>query len=102
MSMSPSMARVARDNGAFQVDASILGRDLDLEPSALQALMREGQITSMCERGDDADAGRHRLTFFYRNRRLRLIVDEAGNILQRSAIDFGERPLPAGMRRPGG
>jgi hypothetical protein len=96
------MTRVALEDGGFQVDARVLGQDLRLDASAVQALMREGRITGRCERGEDADAGRHRLTFFYGNRRLRLIVDAAGNILQRSTIDFGERPLPAGMRRPGG
>jgi hypothetical protein len=93
------MTRVGLEDGGFQVDARILGQDLRLDAAAVPMLMREGRITGRCERGDGADAGRHRLTFFYGNRRLRLIVDAAGNILQRSTIDFGERPLPAAMRR---
>jgi Family of unknown function (DUF6522) len=63
-------------------------------------LMRKGAITSLCERGIDADAGRFRMTFFYKSRRLRLVVDAAGNILQRSTIDFGDRPLPDALRIP--
>jgi hypothetical protein len=43
---------------------------------------------------------RYRLTFFYENRRFRLVVDEAGNPVQRSTVDFGDRPLPASMRKP--
>ncbi len=96
------MSRVELEDGGFQVDARVLGQDLRLDPAAVRTLLREGRITGRCERGEDADAGRHRLTFFYGNRRLRLIVDAAGNILRRSTIDFGERPLPAAVRRAGG
>jgi hypothetical protein len=59
-----------------------------------------GKITSLCELGIDDDAGRYRLTFFYENARFRLIVDKAGNVVQRSIIDFGDRPLPSSMRKP--
>jgi hypothetical protein len=41
----------------------------------------------------------YRLTFFYENRRFRLIVDEEGNAVQRSTVDFGDQPLPASMRK---
>lgn len=53
--------------------------------------MREGAITSSCERGIVDDAGRYRLIFFYKSRRLRLIIDEAGRVIQRSTIEFGNR-----------
>jgi hypothetical protein len=53
------------------------------------------------ERGIDEDSGRYRLTFFSENRRFRLLVDETGNVVQRSAIDFCDRPLPDSMRKPG-
>jgi len=33
------------------------------------------------------------------NRRFRLVVDEEGNAIQRSTVDFGDRPLPALMRK---
>ena len=85
---------------AVLIDASILGEGLGLEASLVQMLMRKAAITSLCERGIDADAGRFRMTFFYKSRRLRLVVDAAGNILQRSTIDFGDRPLPDALRIP--
>jgi Family of unknown function (DUF6522) len=85
---------------AVLIDASILGEGLGLEASLVPVLMRKGAITSLCERGIDADAGRFRMTFFYKSRRLRLVVDAAGNILQRSTIDFGDRPLPDALRIP--
>jgi hypothetical protein len=63
--------------------------------------MREGKITSLCERGVDKDDGRYRLTFFFENRRLRLIVDQGGNVIRRSTLDFGYRRLPSSIHKPG-
>jgi hypothetical protein len=94
------MVNIEFDDRTIHIDASILALDLGIAVSTVQGLMRSGEITSLCERGVDSDAGRHRLTFFHQNRRLRLIVDDAGNIIQRSTIDFGDRPLPAAMHRP--
>jgi hypothetical protein len=64
--------------------------------------MRAGRITSLAERGIDVDAGRHRLTFFSEHRRFRVVVDETGAIVQRSAVDFGDSALPKSARMPGG
>jgi len=61
-------------------------------------MMRKGEITSLCERGMNEDAGRYRLTFFHKSRRFRLIVDRSGTVIRRSIVDFGDRPLPAAMR----
>ena len=40
------------------------------------------------------------MTFFHENRRFRLVVDEEGNAIQRSTVDFGDRQLPTSMRKP--
>ena len=94
------MAIAEFEEGTLSIDAAVIGRGLDVEPSLVPVRMREGKITVLCERGFDEDAGRYRLTFFYENRQFRLVVDEAGNSLQRSTVDFGDRPLPASMRKP--
>jgi hypothetical protein len=94
------MAVVEFEEGGLSIDADVIGRGLNVEPSLVQIRMREGKITVLCERGLYKDAGRHRLTFFCENRRFRLIVDEAGNAVQRSTLDFGDRPLPTSMRKP--
>ena len=83
------MHKLEIQDGVIQVDASIGGRDLGLEPFEVQRLMREGKLTSSCERGVDEDEGRYRLTFFHGGRRLRLIVDGTGRIIRRSLVDFG-------------
>jgi hypothetical protein len=94
------MAVMEFEEDALSIDAAVIGRGLNVEPSLVQLRMREGKITVLCERGVYDDAGRHRLTFFYENRRFRLIVDEAGNAVQRSTLDFGDRPLPTSTRKP--
>jgi hypothetical protein len=89
-------------DGEAQVDASVIAEGLDIALPVLRQQMRAGKITSLSERGIDADAGRHRLTFFSEHRRFRLVVDDSGAIIQRSALDFGDAPLPDSVRKLGG
>jgi hypothetical protein len=95
-----AMGVVEFEEGTLSIDAAVVGRGLNVEPSLVPVRMREGKITVLCERGIDEDAGRYRLTFFNRNRRFRLVVDEEGNVVRRSTVDFGDHPLPASMRKP--
>jgi len=96
------MKPIEFDNGAVQIDAAIVAEGLGLAPSVLQEEMRAGRITSLAERGVNVDAGRHRLTFFSNHRRFRVVVDQTGAIIQRSAIDFGDSVLPKSVRKSGG
>ena len=89
------------EDGAIQIDATVVAEGLGIVPPLLRERMREGKITSLYERGTDADRGRHRLTFFSATRRLRLVVDESGVVVQRSVIDFSNQPVSASMRRSG-
>lgn len=95
------MNQISFEDGEFDIDADIIAAGLGIDEAALRAGMRDGSITSLCEKGIGDDAGRFRLTFFSRSRRFRLLVDATGSILQRSSIDFGDQPLPASARRPG-
>lgn len=88
-------------DGTFCVDGAMLGGLLDIRPDEVPALMREGAITSVCERGTDDHAGQYRLSFFYGSRRARLSIDDTGRILRRSVVDFGAQPLPRSAHRPG-
>ena len=89
-------------NHAIEVEASIVAQGLQLEPSLVHVMMRNGEITGLCESGVDEDAGCYRLTFFHKNRRFRLVIDETGTVIRRSSVDFGDRPLPASLRSPPG
>jgi len=95
------MTSIKSERGALCIDATGIGNGLGIEPSLVPARMREGKITSLCERGVDTDTGRYRLTFFFENRRFRLVVDEGGNVIQRSTLDFRDRQLPSSMHKPG-
>jgi Family of unknown function (DUF6522) len=89
-------------DGDLQIDASVIAEGLGIALPLLRQQMQAGKITSLSERGVDADLGRHRLTFFSEHRRFRVVVDDSGAIIQRSALDFGESPLPNSVRKPGG
>jgi hypothetical protein len=96
------MRQIEFDNGEVRIDASIVADGLGMALPLLREGMRAGSITSLAERGVDADLGRHRLTFFSEHRRFRVVVDATGAIIQRSALDFGDAALPASVRKPGG
>jgi hypothetical protein len=96
------MAMVEFDDGAIQVDVTVVADGLGIEPALVQEEMRVGRITSRCERGTDEDEGRYRLTFLSGSRRFRLIVDNEGNVVQRCTLDFGEQGPPASTGEPGG
>ncbi|MDE2379523.1 DUF6522 family protein [Bradyrhizobium sp.] len=91
---SPERA-VAREGDTFTVDAALIGRLLHLGAARVPALMRDGAITSACERGVGEHAGEFRLTFFYGNRRARLSTDLDGHIVRQTATEFAARPTPS-------
>ena len=95
------MASLEIEDGTVQIDATIVAEAFGIAPDRLIELMRQGKVTSLSERGMDEDAGKVRLTFFHDNRRLRIVADESGGVIQRSVIDFGDLALPASARRPG-
>ena len=95
--MNDSITQVEITNGDIVVDAALLGELLDVAPADVQPLLQTKAITSICEKGMEDNAGEYRLSFFYRNCRLQLSVNESGHILRRSVIDFGERPLPRSL-----
>ncbi|MCA0272324.1 MAG: DUF6522 family protein [Proteobacteria bacterium] len=80
------MKVVERDGDGFIVDAALLSRAFGLPVADVRQMMRDGRITSRCEAGVDADAGRRRLTFLHDGRTFRLTVDGAGKILRQSTF----------------
>ncbi len=81
------MADVTRNGEEFTVDASIIADGLGLPEHAIARGMSTGAITTRTERGEGEDAGRFRLSFFHRQKVLRLTVDEAGTILSRARFE---------------
>src|SRR5262245_35502978 len=85
---APSAREIEFCDDTFVVDAALIGELLHVPAARVPRLMRAGKITSACERGIAEHAGEFRLSFFYRNRRVRLRTDLEGRILRKSAIDF--------------
>lgn len=65
----------------FSVDAGVIASGLNLEVSAIQSMMKAGQITCICERGEGDDTGRHRLTFCHGSVRFRMVADASGRVI---------------------
>jgi hypothetical protein len=88
--------------GEVNIDAALIASDLELDPATVLEEMRSGRLTSRWERGVENDAGRYRVTFFHGNRRLCLIVDANGEVLERSLRQpHGLRGgMVTGSRRP--
>ncbi|MDO8884372.1 MAG: DUF6522 family protein [Pseudotabrizicola sp.] len=83
------MTVVTITTNGFEVDASVIASAFGIDPSTLQARMRAGEVTSLCEAGVDADLGRFRLTFRHAGRALRLTVDADGQVLTRAMFPVG-------------
>src|SRR5690606_28746212 len=59
------MSKVEFEDGAVSIDATVVAEGFGLSTDQIRHLMRTLKMTTRCERGIDADAGRHRLTFLY-------------------------------------
>lgn len=79
--------KIEIENGQPVIDANDLGPLLGLDPAEVQAKMRQGDITSKYEVGQDEDAGRFRLTFYYDSKRVRLTCGADGTVISRIKTD---------------
>lgn len=66
----------------LSVDGARVARGFGLTPEAFRALMREGRIAQLCERGVGADRGRYRVSFYLGRQRVRVVLDADGTVLQ--------------------
>jgi hypothetical protein len=59
------------------IDADVVAPLLNLEPSAFIAAVRQGTVLQRTERGIEQDEGLYRITFRYRRRRCRIVMNPA-------------------------
>lgn len=85
------MTRITISEGRFEVEAETVARGLNISEEDLRSGLQSGRITSQSETGQDEDAGRFRLTFYSPTRRVRLVVNESGEVLTTSSADFVRR-----------
>ena len=76
-------------NPEIEIDGALVARALDLEVEAFRQLMDDRRISVLCERGVGEDEGLYRASFYYGDRRARLVVDENGMPVQTASM-----PLP--------
>ena len=67
---------------SIEVDSALIAPGLGLEPTEFKRLLDTGKIRVLCERGTGEDAGAYRASYYLGDRRVRLVVDAAGNLLQ--------------------
>lgn len=84
--------QLERTENGFQIDAEALGPLLGVPARDVQRLMREGRIASLSEEGHGEDRNRHRITFRYGPTRLRLTVNDAGEVLMRTRTTVTPHP----------
>lgn len=65
----------------IDVDAGLVAGHLGLTVDEFKQLMERKQITLLCERGVDEDVGTYRASFYYAKRKVRLVLDDSGQVL---------------------
>lgn len=70
-----------RENADISVNAAVLAAALRLPPEEVLRRIRMRQITAVHEHGVDEDLGRERLIFYAGTRRVQLLIDEMGQVI---------------------
>lgn len=70
------------DDGEITVEAEVLAPKLGLSIEALKENMAKGLVMSVTETGENEDAGRTRLTFRYRARVWRVVIESDGSLFE--------------------
>lgn len=63
---------------SIEIDATLVARALAMDVDEFRRLMEAKKIAVLCERGTGEDAGHYRASFYYGERRARLVVDGKG------------------------
>ena len=70
---------------AIEIEAAPVAEGLGLAPAEFLRLLENRKITQLCERGTGPDEGLYRASFFYAGKRVRLVVDASGQVVERPA-----------------
>ena len=73
---------VLAERASIEIDGAVVARSLGLDVEAFRQLMADRKITVLCERGTGEDAGLYRASFYYGDRRVRLVVDKEGRVVR--------------------
>ncbi len=81
MSIQQDRGAVVSIDGEISVDTRLIAPHLGLTPEEMMAELRCGRVYQVAEKGTAADEGRIRLTFRYRARECRIVVDASGAVV---------------------
>ena len=93
------MSGVTKGSDGFEVDAALLSQAFGLSEAEIKTRMHDGRVTTLSERGEGADEGRWRITFYAGTRALRLTVDCDGILLAKSTFPLRARDRPLARDR---
>ena len=65
----------------IEIDAALVAERLGLPVPQFRQLMDDRRITQLCERGTGPDKGLFRASFYYKGRRVRIVVDAEGRLV---------------------
>jgi hypothetical protein len=85
------MSQITFSGQMIEIDAALVAKGLHMDPGDLRDAMQQGHVTRKVEKGEGEDAGRFRVTFYSPTRRLRLLFDAQGVILQTSSADYSRK-----------
>lgn len=68
----------------IEIDAGLVAQRFGLPVPEFRDLLASRRITQLCERGTGLDAGRFRASFYLDGRRVRIVVDASGTVLDAS------------------
>ena len=68
-------------NFEIEIDGERVADALGLATEEFRQLFDNHKIAQLCERGTGEDQGLYRATFYYRQKRVRLVVDREGRIV---------------------
>ena len=86
------MAQIDPTEQGFQVEAELIAEGFGLTSDEVNRRMRDGSMTSRCEKGMGEDEGRWRLTFYSQGRTLRLTLGPDLQVISRASFAAPRRP----------
>lgn len=66
---------------ALEIDGTRVAARLGLDVATFRQRMDRGQVTVLCERGTEEDAGTWRATFYAGHKRARFLIDTRGRVV---------------------
>lgn len=65
----------------IEIDGEKIASALELTADEFRQLIDDQKIAQLCERGTGVDEGLYRATFYYRQKRVRLVVNREGRTI---------------------